>query len=144
MRLSTVHPPIPSHILEALADCGINSDTDLLFTNGTPSDIFLKLPQDSPITLLEISETVDTVIAFTSAPMFRGDKFLESQNTQWEKMEESGIGLNSGVKAVDELVGGFGTHKVIEISGDRGCGKTVRPFTFTIGLRHELSTHTEL
>lgn len=125
MRLASVVPPIPEGILSALAECGIKTDSDLLFTSGTASDIFLKLPSDCPITLREIQDTIANVITQNSAPIYRGDKFLELETERREKV--IGDELNSGVPKLDELVNGFGSHRVLEISGNKGSGKTVRP-----------------
>ena len=43
MRLASVVPSLPENILSALSECGIKTDTELLFTSGSASDIFLKL-----------------------------------------------------------------------------------------------------
>lgn len=124
MRLASIIPSIPERILSAFAESGIKTDSDLLFTSGTAADIFLKLPPECPITLREVQETIESVITSTSAPIFRGDRYLELDSERRDNLCRNE--LNSGVPLLDELVNGFGNYHVLEISGDKGSSKTVR------------------
>jgi len=125
MRLASIIPPLQEEILSALEQCGIKTDSDLLFNSGTAENIFIKLPSDSPITLREIQETISDVTTRTCAPVYRGDKLLTIETERRENLL-LGEGLDSGVVELDRLVGCFGRYRVLEISGDTGSGKTVR------------------
>lgn len=120
MRLRTVLPPLPNDLLDALEDLGIKTDADLLFS-GDAVDLWRKLPDDS-ITLQEVADLMTRVAAQQAAPMMRGDVLLQDETERCEKRASDA--LYSGVQALDELVGGFGQYRVLEISGDGCSGKT--------------------
>lgn len=124
MRLRTVDPPLPPHLLDALADISVTSDADLIFA-GTPMELYKRLPLGT-VSLKELEKCISDVVAYISAAGVRGDKLLtESERTDPEQW-------GCGLWRVDQLVGGFGPGRVIEVSGDRGSGKTVRTSQFII------------
>jgi RAD51-like protein 3 len=43
-----------------------------------------------------------------------------------KELAKERLDFSSGVVALDQLLDGFGNSRVIEISGDKGSGKTVR------------------
>ena len=121
MRLRTVDPPLPEHLLDVLGELGIKTDADLIFS-GTPMDLYKKLPLGT-VTLAALTKHINDVVLFVSAPGVRGDKLLEQEETRVGEYLQD---YSCGVRAIDELMGGFGSSRVVEVSGDRGSGKTVR------------------
>lgn len=122
MRLHSLIPTISSHLVSALEDCGIKTDTDLLFFDGSNIDILAKLPPGI-VSLREFEEYTSLVAEHASAPATRGDQELE---TVLLRQDENAADVSCGVQELDALVGGFGGGRVFEISGEKGSGKTVR------------------
>lgn len=120
MRLHSFIPTIPSHLVSALEDCGIKTDTDLLFFDGSNIDILAKLPPGI-VSLREFEEYTSLVAEHASAPATRGDQELE---TVLLRQDENAADVSCGVQELDALVGGFGGGRVFEISGEKGSGKT--------------------
>lgn len=122
MRLQAVAPPPPQSLLSALAQIGVRTDSDLLFS-APPVDIFLQLPPDT-LSLHDFNDFLMQVTQQASAPNMTADMLFEEEKTR------EGADLlaepSTGVKGLDELLGGLVPPRVIEVSGDRGSGKSVR------------------
>jgi RAD51-like protein 3 len=106
-------------LVESLEQCGIRTDAELLFS-APVFDIFRRLPAGT-VTLRDLTKYIDIVAEKTSAPGISAAKLLDLES----KARENDPDLLSGVPELDELLGGFGRHRVIEISGDSQSGKTV-------------------
>ncbi|KAH9949902.1 P-loop containing nucleoside triphosphate hydrolase protein [Amylocystis lapponica] len=121
MRLQALVPPLPQTFLAALDANGIKTDGDLLFS-ASPSDIFKNLPPGT-VSLHDFSNLIAHVAAGAAAPALRGDQYLAMETKRHENIFRDDMA--SGVPQLDQLVGGFSGPRVVEISGDRGSGKTV-------------------
>ncbi|KAH9912282.1 uncharacterized protein B0H18DRAFT_1217175 [Fomitopsis serialis] len=133
MRLQTLVPSPPQTLLDALAQVGIRTDTDLLFS-ATPVDIFRKLPSGT-LSLHDFHSFVAQVTRQAAAPAVCGDVLFE----QGKRREESDLYSEptTGVRQLDQLLGGLAPPRVIEVSGDRGSGNPLR----SVVLRHLSSDH---
>lgn len=116
MRLQTLVPHISVELVDALEQCGIRTDAELLFP-GNIADIYSRLPHGST-TLSELHNSFAIVAEKAAAPAFRADELLRIGAVD-------DYDLSSGVHELDRLLGGFGDNRLIEVSGDRGSGKTV-------------------
>lgn len=125
MRLRTIGHPLTDTLIAALEACNIKSDTDLIFS-GTPTDIWLRLPPNT-VSLKELESIVKQVLQKLSAAGSTGSELLVQENSKRERL--SVVELSSGVQALDDLVGGFGYQEILEVSGEKGSGKTVVTFT---------------
>jgi RAD51-like protein 3 len=119
MRLAAFVPSIPANLVASLEQCGIRTDGDLLFS-APVFDIFQRLPAGT-VTLRDLKRYVDVVAENVSAPGISATNFLDLEL----QARVNDPCLQSGVPALDELLGGFGGRRVIEISGDKQSGKTV-------------------
>ncbi|KZT73040.1 P-loop containing nucleoside triphosphate hydrolase protein [Daedalea quercina L-15889] len=135
MRLQAITPQPPPALLSALAQIGIRTDTDLLFS-ASPADIFRKLPSET-LTLREFDDFVAQVARQAAAPAVQADVLFEQE----KQREESDLFSepSTGVRRLDELLGGLPPPRVIEVSGDRGSGKS--SLALQIVLRHLSSDH---
>lgn len=121
MRLESLVPSIPPELVAALDNsCGIRTDTDILFFDSG-LDIIKRLPLGT-VTFSDLEKFTQLVAERASAPGRRGDQILAETSGRNEKHFRA----SCGVLELDDLVGGFGGSRVIEISGDKGSGKTVR------------------
>jgi hypothetical protein len=114
MRLSAI-TLLPTSLVSSLEQCGIRTETDLLFSY-TVVDIFQRLPPGT-VSMNDLTNYIALVTKWVAAPGVRGDELLHKSTP-----------LSTGVSALDELLGGFGVSRVLEISGDKGTGKTVSMF----------------
>ncbi|KAH9838306.1 P-loop containing nucleoside triphosphate hydrolase protein [Rhodofomes roseus] len=135
MRLQAISPSPPRALLDALAQLGIRTDTDLLFS-ADPIDIFRKLPS-STLSLHDFHSFVAQVSQQASAPAVCGDVLFEQE----KRKEENDLysDLTTGVRELDGLLGGLAPPRVIEVSGDRGSGKS--SLALQVVLRHLSSDH---
>ncbi|CDO71803.1 hypothetical protein BN946_scf184939.g27 [Trametes cinnabarina] len=131
MHLQQLSPPLREDFVQALQDIGVWSDTDLLLANE-PTTIFGRLPPELGITLLEYRQAVVKVAELASAPPAYGDRLLESENRRYEDIHSDDMLV--GVPEVDALLGGFSAPRVVELSGDKGSGKTA--LALQLVLRH--------
>ncbi|TCD61843.1 hypothetical protein EIP91_007833 [Steccherinum ochraceum] len=120
MRLRTIGHPLSAELIDALDLLNIKTDSDLIFS-GTPTEIWLKLPPDT-IRLQEEIDVVEAVLARVSAPGRTGLDELDLEKRRHEELSK--VEMSSGVQKLDALIGGFGHQRVLEVSGDRGSGKT--------------------
>ncbi|CCM03090.1 uncharacterized protein FIBRA_05210 [Fibroporia radiculosa] len=120
MRLRALVPPLPENLLDALDACDITTDSDLIFVKNL-TELFRKLP---PMTMgfQEFLDLVSRVIKQAAAPAIRGDQLLAKER---KRREDDIYGdLSTGVPELDVLLGGLRPPRVVEISGDKGSGKT--------------------
>jgi len=121
MRLNSLVPSIPAELVAALENsCSIRTDTDLLFS-GSSLNIIKKLPLGT-VTLSDLEMFTQLVAERASAPGRRGDEILAEISARNDIHSQ----VSCGVRELDDLVDGFGGSRVIEISGDKESGKTVR------------------
>lgn len=121
MFLRNIQSALPENIIETLENLGIKTDEDLLF--GDVIEIWQKVTDES-ISLQDLKDARSLVASQQAAPIVRADVLLGEQSLQRETREDNVIFC--GVNDLDNLVSGFGQHRVLEISGDKGTGKTVR------------------
>jgi RAD51-like protein 3 len=119
MRLSSL-APLPAALVSALAERGIRTETDLLFLNAR-DDIFRKLPPGTT-SLRELTEYITLVAERSSAFHARADSLLGKPGNHDRDIE-------TGNPALDNLFRGMAGSNVVELSGDKGSGKTVRHFS---------------
>jgi len=122
MRLSNMVPPIFADLVVALESIQIRTETDLLFSAPLP-DIYKRLPA-ATVSLQMLIELVELV---TESCATSGRSSLDLLDLD-EQCTAQGKGLSCGNQGVDVLLRGLCGRKVIEISGDKGSGKTVRDF----------------
>ncbi|KAI0351774.1 P-loop containing nucleoside triphosphate hydrolase protein [Trametes cingulata] len=115
-------PPLQPELVQALKDAGIRTDTDLLLNNDS-AEIFRRLPPELGISLLDFRRAIAKVAELASATLVNGDKLLEQENKRQEDI--FGDDMLLGVPEVDALLGGFSPPRVVEVSGDKGSGKTL-------------------
>ncbi|EKM58400.1 uncharacterized protein PHACADRAFT_91096 [Phanerochaete carnosa HHB-10118-sp] len=130
MRLRTVDPSLPEDLLNALDELGIRTDADFIFS-GTPMELYKRLPLGT-VTLAELTAFIDQVIQYAAASGVRGDVLLQREDDQLRGHHPEEF--LSGVPELDKLTGGFAGPRVIEVSGDRGSGKTV--LALQVVMRH--------
>ena len=118
MRLATLVPQIPSDLVNTLEKCGICTVADLIFSS--PIDIYGQLPVGS-ISLFDLQQLSSHVATLASASGTLGTQLLQRQIEAHEMAPK----LSTGVTELDDLLGGFGGCRVLEISGDTQSGKTV-------------------
>ncbi|KIK25528.1 hypothetical protein PISMIDRAFT_677165 [Pisolithus microcarpus 441] len=132
MRLRTLVPTIPADLVSAFESCGIKTDTDLLFFDGSNLELLAKLPRGLVTCTRELDKYVSLVAERASAPAIRGDEEVEV--VLRKQRENAFLELSSGVRELDELVGGFGGGRVFEISGEQGSGKTALALQISLRL----------
>ncbi|KAI9567346.1 P-loop containing nucleoside triphosphate hydrolase protein [Boletus coccyginus] len=120
MRLQSLIPTIPSDLVAVLEACGIRTDADILFS-GTPIDILQRLPP-GVISLADLKPYIALVAESASARGISGD---ELYTEELQRRHAHDMDITCGVEELDALVNGFGGGRVLEISGDRGSGKTL-------------------
>ncbi|OBZ72267.1 DNA repair protein RAD51 4 [Grifola frondosa] len=135
MRLQVLVPLLPQNLVNALEEIGIRTDADLLFSGGA-IETFGKLPSGT-VQLHEFRDLMSKVAESACAPVLRGDEYsaLEAK-PRADRLNEH---ITSGVPVLDALVGGFYPPRVLEISGDRGSGKT--SLALQVVLQHLVHSH---
>ncbi|KAJ7781564.1 P-loop containing nucleoside triphosphate hydrolase protein [Mycena metata] len=126
MRLAACVPTIPVQLVSSLEKCGIRTDTDLLFS-GSTWDIFRRLPAGTT-TLQGLEEAKALVATLASAPG-------QSATEMTELSEPDDDGFLTGLPPLDEILNGLtNSRRLIEVSGDKGSGKT--SFVLQLVLHH--------
>lgn len=120
MRLSNLIPSIPANLVSCLDAINIRTETDLLFSAST-FDIFRRLPGGT-ISLQELIYYTDLVTELCAAPAISGYDLLSLEN----ESQRVAVELTSGNQELDDFLLGLSGGRVIEISGDRGTGKSAR------------------
>ena len=118
MRLSSFIPTISAETVTHLEECGIRTDSDILFT--PLFELYKRLPRNT-LSLPDLARLCTTVTELSAAEATLGSDLLEAELDESERDAELGIGDGR----IDELLQGLGGKRVIEISGDRGTGKSV-------------------
>jgi len=122
MRLSNMVPSVFADLVVALESIQIRTETDLLFS-APLADIHKRLPA-ATVSLQMLIELVELVTELCAAS---GQSSLDLLDLD-EQCTAQGKELSCGNQGVDVLLRGLCGRKVIEISGDKGSGKTVRDF----------------
>ncbi|TEB25150.1 P-loop containing nucleoside triphosphate hydrolase protein [Coprinellus micaceus] len=121
MRLSSFIPTISAETVSHLEEYGIRTDSDLLFT--PLFELYRRLPRNT-LGLQDLAGLCTTVTGLSAAEAILGGDLLETEL----------LGVGDG--RIDELLRGLGGKRVIEISGDRGTGKST--LALNIALNHLL------
>lgn len=120
MRLSNLIPSIPASLVTCLDAIDIRTETDLLFSAST-FDIFKRLPRGT-VSLQELTDYTDLVAELCAAPAISGHDLLSLES----ESQRNAVELTCGHQELDGFLLGLGGGRVIEISGDRGTGKSAR------------------
>jgi RAD51-like protein 3 len=120
MRLSNLAPSIPATVLACLEAQGIRTDVDLLFSAST-LDIFKRLPAGTA-TLEELADYTALAAEMGAASSMAGYELLLLE----EQARNKNSGLHTGNRVLDAFLCGLDGRRVIELSGDKGSGKSVR------------------
>ncbi|PIL35313.1 hypothetical protein GSI_02038 [Ganoderma sinense ZZ0214-1] len=131
MRLQSCVPPLKPEVVQILQDIDVKTDTDLLLA-GDPIDIFAKLPPGHGISLKDFNHIVAQVAEVAAAAPVYGDKLFERETKRKEDVFTEDLLV--GLPDVDALLGGFNSARIVELSGDRGSGKTA--LALQVALRH--------
>lgn len=124
MRLYNLIPSIPADLVACLDAIDIRTEIDLLFSIPT-FDIFRRLPRGT-ISLQELTDYTDLVAELCAAPAISGSDLLSLEI----ELQRNAVELISGNRELDEVLAGLSGGRVIEISGDRGTGKSARSLYF--------------
>ncbi|CAA7267055.1 unnamed protein product [Cyclocybe aegerita] len=119
MRLANLVPSIPAQLVASLEAIGIRTETELLLSTST-LDIFRRLPAGTT-TLQALIEVASLVASLCAAPSLSAYELLILE----EHARKQQRPLCSGNEALDDLLRGLSGGRVIEISGDKGSGKSV-------------------
>ncbi|KAH9481595.1 DNA repair protein RAD51-like protein 4 [Psilocybe cubensis] len=120
MRLASLVPFIPADLVASLEAHGIRTEFDLLFSAST-FDIYKRLPANT-VTFQELIDYTSLVAEHCAAPGISGQEIFRLEKLASSEYSE----LQSGCASLDALLHGLGGRKVLEISGDKGTGKSVR------------------
>ncbi|KAJ7667699.1 P-loop containing nucleoside triphosphate hydrolase protein [Mycena polygramma] len=116
MRLAACIPAIPEHLVSSLEQCGIRTDADLLFS-GSTLEILGRLPASSRTTLRELVQATSFVANLASVPGQSASELMKVHATELDFL--------SGLPQLDEILHEItAPHRLVEISGDKGSGKT--------------------
>lgn len=118
MNLRILLPSLSDNVHHALEDASFTTAHDILFT--PISQIYSRL-NPGALSLSELTDLKAQVIQLVSAPATRGNELF----TREEERKYARELCPCGVDELDTLLGGFGTHGVIEIAGGRRSGKSV-------------------
>lgn len=118
MRLSSLVPSISGKLVEYLEGINIRTDSDVLFSLSLV-EIFKKLPKGSA-TIAELEAAREII--------------LERCSTVGQCLSTAGSDLNevcvqkplTGFEPLDTLLDGLFEDTIVQVSGDRGSGKSVR------------------
>ena len=128
MRLSSLVPTISSNLVAALETRGIRTEADLLY-KASAFEIYKLLPAET-VTLQELIDCIEIVAEVSAASGFSGTQLYRAE----EATRSKDVDFRSGHVDLDSFLKGL-NGQVIEISGDRSSGKSVRlpacrPFSF--------------
>jgi RAD51-like protein 3 len=122
MKLSALVPPLPAELALSLGEqCGLRTESDLLFA-GSHLDVYRRLLPTTH-SLYGFNECIRLVTEKAAAPADRADESLAAHAQGLIRLETQNI--SSGIPSLDTMLN-FGATRMLEISGDRGSGKTVR------------------
>ncbi|TFK75161.1 P-loop containing nucleoside triphosphate hydrolase protein [Pluteus cervinus] len=126
MRLTAFIPTVGRELVVALEACGIQTDSDLLFS-AQPLELFLRLPEGTA-TLQELVQFRTLVAEAAAAPSKSGSELFEEHLAFQDPIHKV-----SGVFSLDALLESLVAPQIIHISGDRGAGKSA--FALNVALR---------
>ncbi|KAJ4467516.1 P-loop containing nucleoside triphosphate hydrolase protein [Lentinula lateritia] len=117
MLLKALPPNIlPDGLAAQLASLGISTSTDLIFSSTSLLEIYMRLPSKS-ISFTDFEACIDSISEKLAAPGLEAAK-LDHETRLDFKMET--------LSSLDNyLGGGLPCKRIIEISGDKGSGKSV-------------------
>ncbi|TFK40177.1 P-loop containing nucleoside triphosphate hydrolase protein [Crucibulum laeve] len=115
MRLAAFAPSIPVNLVSSLESLGIRTDADFLFSFSA-YDIFQQLPPGTT-SLQDLMQYKDIVAELSAAPGVSGTDLLTQAQSQTQSPK-----LSTGIMELDSLLGDL--RGLIEVSGDRGSGKS--------------------
>ncbi|KAJ3890364.1 P-loop containing nucleoside triphosphate hydrolase protein, partial [Lentinula edodes] len=117
MLLKSLPPTIlPDGLAAQLASLGISTSTDLIFSSTSLLEIYMRLPSKS-ISFTDFEACIDSILEKLATPGLEAAK-LDHETRLDFKMET--------LSSLDNyLGGGLPCKRVIEISGDKGSGKSV-------------------
>ncbi|KAJ7067975.1 P-loop containing nucleoside triphosphate hydrolase protein [Mycena amicta] len=131
MRLCTL-PDLQfptQNLVSCLDECGIRTEIDLLFS-ATTIDIFRRLPAGTT-TLAQLDDFKGLVAELAAAPGLTAESLIDTYAQDHTE-------LLSGSPLLDQLLSGItGPRQLLEVSGDRGSGKT--SLVLYLILRHLVS-----
>ncbi|EIN09827.1 P-loop containing nucleoside triphosphate hydrolase protein [Punctularia strigosozonata HHB-11173 SS5] len=120
MRLQALQPPIPSELVDALDACEIRTDHDLLFGAST-ADIIRRSPPGT-ISYQALQALRASIQKSASAAGARGSDLLIADQA---RRATCTFPFTFGVEVLDELLRSLETACVVELSGDKGTGKSL-------------------
>jgi RAD51-like protein 3 len=119
MRLASLVPSIPADLVTALNTIGIRTESDLLFS-ATPREILNRLPPETA-SLEDLEGAIATVAELAAASGVSCFDLLALE----PRAIDSQAPLITGNEDIDRMLSGLGRHTVIQLSGDKGSGKSV-------------------
>lgn len=119
MRLASCLSAIRDDLLYALEACGIRTDRELLFSTSS-LELYKRLPSETT-TLHELDQLRTLVAESAAASASVGPALLAEECRGLLDV----AAITSGVVELDDLLEGFGTPGIVQISGDKNSGKTV-------------------
>ena len=120
MRLSLC-PFMPETLVASLQEIGIRTDSELIFSK-TPVEILQRLPPGT-VSMQDLQNYIALIAAEVSAIGVRGDELLIIEDAKRE--HRKALDLGTGVHRLDALLGDLNNYTLLEVSGEKGSGKTV-------------------
>ncbi|KAL0956865.1 hypothetical protein HGRIS_002973 [Hohenbuehelia grisea] len=127
MKLNATQYGIPPELVRSLDLIGCKTATDILFS--TPADLYRRLPPGT-LTYSDFQRHIRHITAASSASGTSGNDLLRAEESN--STIQSPISTGNGV--LDALLDGFRGAHTLEVSGDKGSGKT--GFALLVVLRH--------
>lgn len=121
MRLS-LYSFIPESLVASLQEIGIRTDSELMFSK-TPVEILRLLPSGT-VSMQDLQNYITRITAEASAIGVRGDHLLALEDAKRE--QKKALDLGTGVQRLDALLGDLADYTLLEVSGEKGSGKTVK------------------
>lgn len=121
MRLS-LYSFIPESLVASLQEIGIRTDSELMFSK-TPVEILRLLPSGT-VSMQDLQNYITRITAEASAIGVRGDQLLALEDAKRE--QKKALDLGTGVQRLDALLGDLADYTLLEVSGEKGSGKTVK------------------
>jgi RAD51-like protein 3 len=125
MRLANLVPSISTELVAGLNTIKIRTENDLLFS-ATPQEIFNRLPPGTVVSLEDLEAAIDTVAELSAASGVSCFNLLALE----DRATDAHVPLVSGNEDIDRILSGLGRYKkIVQISGDKGSGKSVWPLS---------------
>jgi RAD51-like protein 3 len=121
MRLANLVPSISAELVTALDTLGIRTESDLLFS-ATPREILNRLPPET-VSLEDLETAIDAVAELSAASGVSCFNLLTLE--AGPRGSDAPAPFVSGNEDIDRILSGLGRHKIIQLSGDKGSGKSV-------------------